>query len=419
MQGGEMLRAFSQESYQREITRVGERVYHFLGYGTSNAIAIVGETSVILIDTLDSDRRGEALRKELAGITPKPVKTIVFTHSHPDHTGGAGAFADTVEEIIAFLPSGTPLPGYEKLGAVLGRRGRFQFGYGLTDQEAVSQGLGIREGKEMGEGQYAPLPPTTCYREEEVCRVIDGVPLRLVRAVGESDDQIFIWLEEEKILCTGDNYYGCWPNLYAIRGTQYRDIAAWVGTLGTFLTYPAVALLPGHSRPLLGAEEIQRVIGGYRDAIAFVLEETLACMNRGLSVSETVEAVRLPPQYRALPFLGEYYGTVEWSVRGIYAGYVGWFDGNATNLLPVSDSAYAGELLGLIEGPEKVEEAVRWHLGMGEYQMALQLLELLRLGGVESGVLTGLKRAALLGRAEEVTSANARHYYIASAKELE
>ena len=46
---------------------------------------------------------------------------------------------------------------------------------------------------------------------------IDGVQLEMVRLPGESEEEIMIWLPQKKVLCCGDNFYGCFPNLYAIR----------------------------------------------------------------------------------------------------------------------------------------------------------------------------------------------------------
>ena len=86
-----------------------------MGYGHSNAIAIIGETSIILIDTLDSDYRAKVMKDELAKISDKPVKTIIYTHGHPDHLGGAGAFRDTVVEVIAFKPRKPILKYYIEL----------------------------------------------------------------------------------------------------------------------------------------------------------------------------------------------------------------------------------------------------------------------------------------------------------------
>jgi alkyl sulfatase BDS1-like metallo-beta-lactamase superfamily hydrolase len=409
MRGEEMLKAFTEKNYQKTLTKVNDRIYHFLGYSHSNAIAIIGDTSVILVDTLDCDGYAREMKEELKKITDKPVKTLIYTHGHPDHRGGAGAFADTVEEIIAFAPQKPMLKYYDKLNDILGKRGKFQHGYGLTDEEAICQGIGIREGKETGKGSYQFLAPTTVYKEHQVDRIIDGVKMKLVSAIGESDDQIYIWLEDDKVICTGDNYYGCWPNLYAIRGTQYRDIAAWVDTLEEILSYDADALLPGHTKPLIGKALIREQVGTFKDAIAYVLHTTLDCMNRGMSMSETVEAVKLPEEYASKDYLGEFYGTVEWSVKSIYSGYFGWFDGNAVNLMPVSDHEYQNALLELIP-QEALNAKIDQAMAAENYQLALQLADLA--GDTEK------KKQAMLLRAGQMTSANARHYLIASAKAL-
>ena len=166
-----------------------------------------------------------------------------------------------------------------------------------------------------------------------------------------------------------------------------------------------------------------------------MLLETLDCMDKGMTMSETVEQVKLPEKYQDKDYLGEYYGTVEWSVKGIYCGYVGWFDGNAANLMPVSDREYQAVLRDLI-GTEKLMEKIRTCIETEQYQLALQLLEIAgneEAGGREQAACNAgkkqaedreqaecrkLKKEALLGRARQMTSANARHYLIASAKNL-
>lgn len=178
-------------------------------------------------------------------------------------------------------------------------------------------------------------------------------------------------------------------------------------TLVLILERYDVALLPGHTKPLLGKELIQNQVGTFKDAIEFVLLETLNYINQGMTLDETVERVKLPNQYSSLEYLGEYYGTVEWSVKSIYNGYVGWFDGDAIKLLPVSQTEYNQTLLELIGENQlmiKIKECMTQH----NYQLALQLLDLID--------CLELKKECLLQRARQVTSANARHYLIASAK---
>lgn len=415
--GEELLRKFSETAYPYEIKKINDRIYHVVGLGHSNSIAIEGNTSWILVDTLDSDQRALRMKAELLKIANKPVKTIIFTHSHYDHHGGSGAFKDTVEEIIAFKPKKAPLKYYNLLDVVLQKRTFRQFGYALSNEECITQGIGIREGRAVNDGTGVCLEANVLYDQDIVEREIDGVRLQFVSAVGETDDQLFVWLPEDKVLCCGDNYYGCFPNLYAIRGSQYRDIAAWVDSLNLILSYPAEVVLPGHTKAIIGYDQVQEVLGNFKDAIEFILLETLKCMNKGMSESETVSAVVLPQIWADLPYLGEFYGTVEWSVRSVYHGYFGWFDGNPTHLAQLSDETFDTKLFSMI-GEEKMESEIRTALNEENYQMAVQLCDILLNAKVGIQKYKKLKAEGLMGLSKQVTSANARHYYICSAKEL-
>jgi alkyl sulfatase BDS1-like metallo-beta-lactamase superfamily hydrolase len=417
--GEERLRAFTETAYPPTITEVVPgMVYHVMGHGHSNASFIIADTSVILIDALDTDTRGARLAGIIAEHTDKPVKTIIYTHGHPDHRGGAGAFAATNPEVIAFAPARPLLERTEQISAVLDRRGTRQFGYELTDDEAISQGIGPREGIAVGDGVRAFLPPTTVYTEPQVDRTIDGVSLQLRATPGEAEDQCCVWLAAHKVLFCGDTYYGCWPNLYAIRGGQYRDIAGWIASLDLLRAYPADALLPGHTRPIIGREAVVEVLTTFRNALDYVLSETLACMERGLGLDETAAAVTLPAEYRDLPYLQEFYGTVAWSVRGIYTGYLGWFDGNPTHLNPLAPREFADRMVAQLGGPEAVRAAIDAANASGEYQWALELVDLLLAQEPDAIPLKRAKATALTGLGRQETSANGRHYYLACAREL-
>lgn len=417
--GEEMLKDFTARAYPRQVTEIiPGLIYHVMGYGHSNAGFIIGASSVILIDTLDSDYRAQKLKSLIAGYTDKPVKTIIYTHGHPDHRGGAGAFAENRPEIIAFAPCKPVLGRTDALNEVFRERGNKQFGYSLSNEENISQGIGIREGRTQGEGQYSFLPPTTVYREEKVLRDIDGITLELAPAPGESDDQLLVWIPAHKVLCCGDNYYGCWPNLYPIRGGQYRDISAWVDTLDKLIAYQADYLLPGHTRPILGAPAVRETLTNFRDAIDYVLRETLKGMNQGLSMDEVAAAVKLPKKWAGLPYLGEFYGTVAWSVRGIYTGYVGWFDGNPTHLNPLPPQSRAQKTIALMGGPESVHSAIKQALDSRDYQWSIELADLLMAADNTNQQAKHCKVRGLIGLAQMETSANGRHYYLTCAKEL-
>lgn len=321
--GEQRLKAFATQYSQQVLEVVPNKVYHVVGYGHSNATFIIGSDSVILVDTLDSDVRGVALKKLIATYTDKPVKTIIYTHIHPDHRGGAGAFVNTQPEIIAFASIKPPLVRSNLISKVYEERTAKQMGYHLTDEEALSQGYGIREGVALNREKRAFVAPTTVYQETQVKRTIAGVELELIAALGEPDDTIYIWLPEYKVVCCGDNYSGCWPNTAPLRGGQSRDLSLWIDSIDKLISLNATTVLLGHTLPLVGENHIKTVLRNFRDALDFVLNETLNAINQGLTMAQTVEKVRLPEKWANLPYLGEYYGTVEWTVRGIYNLYIG------------------------------------------------------------------------------------------------
>lgn len=413
--GGEMLRSFTEQSYKECVSQVTPGVWHVLGLGHSNAIFIEGSGGVILIDTLDTLERGQKLSEIIRSKTGKEVNTIIYTHGHPDHRGGAGAFSP--REILAFSPKVPLLDRTGLLTDIQNTRGARQFGYALTDRENISQGIGIREGLSYGETRSF-VPPTTVYDEDRVLRDIEGVRLEMVRLVGETDDQIMVWLGDQQVLCCGDNYYGCWPNLYAIRGSQYRDIGTWIKSLETLLSYPAQYLLPGHTSPVIGKDRIQQVLGNFREAIDFVLSKTLEGMNQGKGVEELAAMVRLPEHLAGLPYLGEYYGCVDWTVRAIYTAYLGWFDGNPTRLHPLPPMEHAHKTIALMGGLPTVMQAALEALKQEEYQWCLELCDLMTADSQRDRKVLDLKADALEQLAELETSANGRHYYITCAHEL-
>ena len=82
-----------------ETVKVSDRVYAFVGPDPTrdivvgNAMAVIGDDSVLLVDTTNAPSNARAMLAELRKVTDKPVRYIVHTHWHYDHIMGDTVFA--------------------------------------------------------------------------------------------------------------------------------------------------------------------------------------------------------------------------------------------------------------------------------------------------------------------------------------
>lgn len=412
----EKLIAHSAE-FRKELFQIADNIYFSVGYGASNVTLLVGETSLIVVDTLESTGAAEVLLADLRQISDKPIETIVYTHSHRDHVSGATVFAADHEPTIIARPAETNMLGAKEVAAISRLRAKRQFAIGEPSWVRINLGLGPGERPLKGLGAGI-IPANKLVEAKSEVHHIDGFELHFISAPGETPDTMLVWLPQQRILIGADNYYKSFPNLYPIRGSAYRDVALWVQSLDKMLELNAETLLPGHSRPLFGADQIREVLTNYRDGINHILQETLAGMNQGLTIEELVQTVKLPPHLADKSYLQEFYGSVAWSVRAIFTGYLGWFDGNPTNMFPLSPQAEAAEMADLAGGVDallaKAEEAGE----NGRFQWALQLAD--HLVALEQHVdrATALKVAAMTALADQQINATARHYYLTVAHEM-
>lgn len=296
--GEALLEQFSGSCEEHQLQQITERVYFLRGYGSSNATLVIGEQSCLLIDALNDTLMAEWALEDIGKITKKPIDCLIYTHvSHPDHIGGAGVLAKGVSTVMARRSSGYTY-GYTELLSNIGKiRGGRQFGTHLTKAEALSTGTGPIG---VPGGKFMPLPPTKFIEDGRAKFDIDGIEVVILAAPGETDDQTYIWLPEDKVLCCGDNYYKCWPNLSAIRGSQYRDVAMWIESLDKLLQLEAHYLLPGHTDAIIGVDNIKTIVGSYRDGLEYILTETLKGMDQGMTPDQLVQAIKLPEQLRNL-----------------------------------------------------------------------------------------------------------------------
>src|SRR5262249_39819724 len=156
----------------------------------------------------------------------------------------------------------------------------------------------------------------------------------------------------------------------------------------------------------------------YRDGITSIFDQTISGMKRGERPDELVQHVKLPPDLAENPYLQEFYGAVEWTVRGIYADRVGWFDGNATSLFPLPKRDRAAKLVGLIGGADQVLARAREALAAHEFEWAAELADDVLANDSANAGAKRLKAQAFIELGERQINAVARNYYLSSAMYL-
>ena len=409
--GREKLRAHSNE-FRKEVIRVTDGVYAAVGFDLANAIMIDGVDGRIIVDTATGRDNAMAIKAEFDRISSKPVRAIIYTHHHQDHVGGASVFAGGDRPEIYAHRSLLPDRRAENVGRA-NRDGGNQFGAALPESQRINAGIGPSLSAAGGNGY---LTPTKTFDGERTTIDVAGVRLELILTPGETDDQILVWLPERKVLMPGDNFYRAFPNLYAIRGVPLRRVDWWVESLNRLIAMNADYLVPSHTRPLSGSATVLRALTAYRDGVKSVLDQTVEGMKAGLRPDELVEKVKLPPELADNPYLQEYYGTVAWSVRAIYTYYLGWFDGNATNLFPLAGPSRATRILELAGGEAAVLAKARDAVARSDFQWAAELADYVLANQPDHKDARLIKGRALTELGERQVSANARNYYLSSAQ---
>ena len=410
---------------EQRVYKVTDTVYSAVGFGIANATMIVGSDGIIIVDTLESTDAAKTVLAEFRKITDKPVKAIVYTHNHSDHTMGVKGF--TTEEDVAAgkvqiyaheTMMNTVINNASVVAPALGIRAAYTFGLLLEKgpEGWVNQGIGPAYTR----GATGFIAPTKTFKDK-LDLTIAGVKLQLHYAPSETDDEIVVWLPEQKMLQSAEVIQGeTFPNVHTIRGTKFRDPVAWYKSIDKLRSLGADHLVPSHGRPLSGKEKVEEMLTAYRDGIQYVHDQTIRLLNKGLTPDEIVEQVaHLPAHLAQHPWLGEFYGTVRHSVRQIYVGYLGWFEGDPTALDPLPRAEESKRYVELMGGREAIFKAAKRSFEAGEYQWTAELVTHLIRVNKEDTEARKLKADSLRQLAYKTENINWRNWYITSARELD
>jgi len=408
----EVLRQHTKEFDKKEVIEVLDGVHVAIGYALANSIMIDAPEGLIIVDTTGSVDTGEEVLAAFREITEKPVKAIIYTHNHADHVQGASAFVEDPEnppEIWAHHTLEKKMNDFFMINAGIFQRSLRQFGGQLP--LLINSGIGpfLEYKSDMRVGSI--LPNKLLYEDAEDV-TIAGLDLRLIHIPGETDDQIAVWLDDKKVLMCGDDFYRAFPNLYAIRGTAPRNVMHWVESLDKMRALRPEYVVPSHTRPLQGEEYIGELFRNYRDAIQYVHDQTVRFINKGMKAEDIVPLISLPPKLAENPYLQQLYGTVEWSVKGVFSQYLGWFSGDPVELRPLNANARAQRMIDMVGGISRVLSEARNALENGDDKWAIELASHVFILNPDNTEARDIRTVAIKSLASKETSANGRNYFL-------
>lgn len=411
------------EQFKEQIIQVAENVHVAVGFSVSNVSMITGDNGVVIVDTGMMGEAAEKIANKFREITSKPVKAIIYTHSHGDHTGGAPAFLGAERpQIWGHVNFGSEARPWKAGGLTYQNvRGARQAGFKLPPEQRINNGVApARYPKRGGEvfSSSEGTAPNHFLDEEHKVISVAGVELELTSSPGETNDGVSVWYPAGKVLFAGDTFYRSFPNLYAIRGTPNRITRLWAQTLLKLADHDADALVGGHTVPVVGADEVKRVLTDYRDAVQFIHDKTVEGINKGFTPDVLVEYVHLPDRLANNEYLQPFYGHPEWGVRQTFSNYLGWFDGNASNLFPLPPKAEAERIAKLAGGKAKLLKSAKDALAEDDNQWAAQLADHLLAIDKDDSKAKRVKAEALTKLARNMVNATARNYYLTVAREL-
>ncbi|MEZ6029680.1 MAG: MBL fold metallo-hydrolase [Hyphomonadaceae bacterium] len=332
---------------------------------SSNTIVLDTSEGAVIIDTSRppaSRAHFDTLQK--AGVTR--ASYVILTHGHGDHTGGVGLWKSVGAKVVA-QEEFTEFLAYQRmLGGFFGLRNAAQFQFagqgGAAAPPASAQMMAAVA------AQANSITPDITFRDTMDLDV-GGVKLQLIHTPGETPDHLTVWVPSLKAAMIGDNFYESFPNMYTLRGTRPRWPLDYINSLNKVLSLEPEIVVPSHGPAIVGKDNVKAQLTKMRDAIVYVHDAVLAGMNAGKDVHTLMEEIKLPPELD----VGEGYGKISWSVRGIYEGYAGWFTGDPAEMFPEGRNSVSPELVKLAGGPKAIAGEAMKLVGQGKLVEALHM----------------------------------------------
>lgn len=362
-----------------------DKIYQVRGFDLSNVTFIKGSTGWIVMDTAISPECAKAAL-DLANqkLGARPVVAVIHSHSHVDHYGGVRGIVNQADVDSGKVKVIAPQAFVEDAvsenviaGNAMGRRAVFMYGALLprNPQGGVNGGLGMT----VSTGLPTLVIPTDIVSTTGTKMTIDGVDLEFQMTPGtEAPTEMNTFFPQLKAMWMAENTTNTMHNLLTLRGAQVRDARIWAKFLNdTINTYgPNTEVkFQSHHWPMWGNPKIIDYWKKQRDMYKYIHDQSVRLMNEGLVGSEIAEEIRMPPELNNFwPDRG-YYGTLKHNSRAVYQRYMGWYDGNPSDLDDLPPVESAKKYVEYMGGEGAILDKAKKDIDAGNYRWAAMVLK--------------------------------------------
>ena len=221
-----------------KVTKVAGSVYMLQGMGGNIGVS-VGDDGILIIDDQYAPL-AEKIRTALKGISDRPVKFVLNTHWHADHTGGNSYFGETA-----------PIIAHENV------RKRLQSG-----------GTVRAFNMEVPPAPKTALPVITFA--DRVMVHVNGEDIRAIHfPKGHTDGDIVVFFPQSNVVHMGDDFFaGMFPFIDIDSGGSVQGLIADIAQIIPMLP-PDVKIIPGHG-PLSKIDDLKKFEDMLHDTSAAV-----------------------------------------------------------------------------------------------------------------------------------------------------